>query len=60
MDVPEGVMLVGLRVQARPDGLAELVSPTVPVNPLTGVTVTVEVADPPLWKLMLDGLALKE
>lgn len=37
-------MLVGVRVHVRPVGDAELVSVTVPVNPLTGAMVMVDVA----------------
>ena len=57
MEVPEPpVMLVGLRVAVRPaDGLA--VSWTVPVNPLVGVTVMVEVAVSPAFTSSVVGLA---
>ncbi len=36
--------LLGVRVQVRPDGETPDVSETVPVNPLTGATVIVDVA----------------
>ena len=43
--VPEFVILVGLNEpQVSPDGTVS-VKLTVPVNPLTGATVTVEVAE---------------
>jgi hypothetical protein len=45
-DAPR-TMLVGLRVHVKPAGDTELVSATVPVNPLTGATVIVEVAAAP-------------
>jgi hypothetical protein len=53
MDVPDPpVMLVGLRVHVRPeDGL--LVRATVPVNPFTGETVMVAVADAPAFAVRL-------
>ena len=42
------VTLVGLRVHVRPAGVeADAVSATVPVRPLTAVTVIVEVPDAP-------------
>jgi hypothetical protein len=50
-DVPN-VTLVGLRVHVRPAGVdAETVRATVPVRPLTAVTVIVEVPDAPasIW-----------
>jgi hypothetical protein len=50
-DVPN-VTLVGLRVHVRPAGVdAETVKATVPVKPLTAVTVIVEVPDEPasIW-----------
>ena len=37
-------MLAGVKVQVKPAGETELVSATVPVNPLTGATVMVEAA----------------
>jgi len=46
------VTLVGVRVQLNPAGVdAETVRPTVPVNPLTAVTVMAEVPDAParIW-----------
>ena len=50
-DVPN-VTLVGVRVQVRPAGVeAETVSATVPVRPLTALTVIVDVPDAPasIW-----------
>jgi hypothetical protein len=42
------VTLVGVRVQVRPAGVeADAVRATVPVSPLTAVTVMVEVPDAP-------------
>ena len=46
------VTLVGDSVHVRPAGVdAETVRPTVPVRPLTAVTVTVDVPEPParIW-----------
>jgi hypothetical protein len=51
-------MLVGLRVQVRPAGETELVRATVPVNPLIGETVMVEVAAAPATVAMAVGLAV--
>jgi hypothetical protein len=54
-------MLVGLSVQLRPvAGETDEVRATVPVNPLTGATVIVEVAVPPTNVLVLVGLAVTE
>ncbi len=53
-------MLVGLRVQVKPAGVTELVSATVPVNPLTGATVMVEVAAVPTGVVTAVGLATTE
>ena len=50
-------ILVGLRVQLRPAGETVEVRATVPVNPLRGATVMVDVPEPPAGKLMLVGLA---
>ncbi len=50
-------MLDGVRVQVRPAGDIVEVRATVPVNPLTGATVIVEVALAPASALMLVGLA---
>jgi hypothetical protein len=50
-EVPK-VTLVGVRVQVRPEGVeAETVRATVPVRPLSAVTVIVEVPEPPasIW-----------
>jgi hypothetical protein len=57
VDVPEPpVMLVGLSIAVRPvDGLA--VSMTVPVNPLIGETVIVDVVVSSLLTVRLVGLA---
>ena len=51
-------MLVGLRVQVRPAGETDDVSATVPVNPLTGATVIVEVAVALATAVTLVGLAV--
>ncbi len=53
-------MLVGLRVHVSPLGETADVSATVPVNPLTGATVIVEVAVPPDAMVTLVGLAVTE
>jgi len=48
MDVPDVVMLVGLRVAVSPvEGETEAVNATVPVNPFAGVTFIVTVAKLP-------------
>lgn len=44
-------------MQVGPDGETELVSATVPVNPLTGATVMVEVAAVPAAVVTTVGLA---
>ncbi len=51
-------MLVGLRVHVKPAGETALVSATVPVNPLTGATVTVEVPATPALTVTLVGDAV--
>ena len=51
-------MLVGVRVQVRPAGDTELVRATVPVNPLTGATVIVEVPAVPAVVVTAIGLAV--
>ena len=53
-------MLVGLRVHVKPEGDTVDVRVTVPVNPLTGATVIVEVAVPPETAEGLVGLAVTE
>lgn len=53
-------MLVGESVQVRPAGEIEEVRATVPVNPLTGATVIVEVAATPTLTLAVVGLAVTE
>ena len=53
-------MLAGVRVQVRPAGETDEVSATVPVNPLTGATVIVEVAATPTLTLAVVGLAATE
>jgi len=53
-------MLVGESVQVRPEGEIEEVRATVPVNPLTGATVIVEVAATPTLTLAVVGLAVTE
>jgi hypothetical protein len=52
------VMLEGVRVHVSPAGDTELVRVTVPVNPLTGATVIVEVAAVPTLTLAVVGLAV--
>jgi len=51
-------ILVGVRVQVRPAGETDDVSATVPVKPLTGATVIVEVAATPTLTLAVVGLAV--
>jgi hypothetical protein len=48
-------MLVGDRVQVKPAGETALVSATVPVNPLTGATVIVDVPAAPALTVTLVG-----
>jgi len=61
VEVPEPpVMLVGLRVQVRPAGETVDVRATVPVNPLIGATVMVDVAVAPERIVTLVGLAVTE
>lgn len=50
-------MLLGVRVQVSPEGETELVSATVPVKPLTGATVMVEVPVAPARTVTLVGAA---
>jgi len=50
-------MLVGLTVHVKPDGETEVVRLTVPVKPLTGDTVIVELPATPGVVLTLLGLA---
>jgi len=45
-------------VQVRPAGETDEVRATVPVNPLTGATVIVEVAVAPTTAVTLTGLAV--
>lgn len=52
------VMLLGVRVHVKPAGETELVRATVPVNPLTGATVIVEVAAVPAVVVTAVGLAV--
>jgi len=56
-DAPR-TMLAGVRVQVRPAGETEEVRATVPVNPLTGAIVIVEVAATPTFTLAVVGLAV--
>jgi hypothetical protein len=54
--VPDVVILVGLMLAVRPgDGVT--VRDTMPVKPLRGVTVIVEVPEEPTPSVRLDGLA---
>jgi len=54
------MMLVGVRVQVRPAGETADVRATVPVNPLIGATVIVEVATVPAVVVTAVGLAVTE
>jgi hypothetical protein len=56
-DAPR-TMLVGLRVHVSPAGDTVEVSATVPVKPLSGATVIVEVALAPARAATLVGLAV--
>ncbi len=60
VDVPETprVTLVGLKAAEQPVGAPVAVSETIPVNPFTGVTVMVEVAEDPATKVSDVGLAV--
>ncbi len=61
MDVPEApsITLVGVKVHVNPvAGDTVEVSETVPVNPLTAVTVIVDVPDAPATTVTLVGLAV--
>jgi len=61
VEVPEPpVILVGLRVHVRPAGVTAEVSATVPVKPLMGATMIVEVAVAPERIVTLVGLAVIE
>jgi len=51
-------MLVGVRVHVNPAGETVEVRATVPVKPLTGATVIVEVAAAPARAVTLVGLAV--
>ncbi len=51
-------MLAGVKVHVRPAGETEDVNATVPVNPLRGATVIVEVAAVPALTATVVGLAL--
>ena len=51
-------MLVGVRVQVSPAGETVDVNATVPVNPLTGATVMVDVTAVPEFVDTLVGLAV--
>jgi len=55
-DAPR-TMLAGVRVQVKPAGETAEVSATVPVNPLTGATVIVDVAAVPTVVVTAVGLA---
>jgi len=59
VEVPEPpVILVGLRVHVRPAGVTADVRATVPVNPLIGATVIVDVPVAPARAETLVGLAV--
>ena len=51
-------MLAGVRVQVKPAGDTELVSATVPVKPLSGAIVIVDVAAVPAVVVIEVGLAV--
>ena len=51
-------MLLGVRVQVNPAGLTAELRATVPVNPLIGATVTVEVAAVPAVVVTVVGEAV--
>jgi len=51
-------MLVGFRVQVRPAGETDNVMVTVPVKPLTGATVMVELPAAPAVDCTLAGLVV--
>jgi hypothetical protein len=51
-------MLFGVRVQLKPPGDTEDVRATVPVKPLMGATVIVEVAAVPAFVVTAPGLAV--
>lgn len=52
------MILAGVRLHVRPAGETEDVRVTVPVNPLTGATVTVEVAAVPAVVVTAVGLTV--
>jgi len=58
VDVPEPVIGLGLWRMLSPEVL-EVEKVTVPVNPLTGLTVIVELAWLPALMVMLVGFALR-
>jgi hypothetical protein len=51
------IILVGVRVQVRPDGETKEVSATVPVKPCTGATVMVDGPETPDATFTVKGLA---
>jgi hypothetical protein len=53
-------MLVGVRVHVNPAGETVDANATVPVKPLSGATVIVDVAAVPAFTLTLVGLAVTE
>ncbi len=52
------MMLLGLRLHARPEGETALFKVTVPVKPLLGATVIVELAEAPAFTVAEAGLAV--
>ncbi len=56
-DAPR-MILVGLRVQVRPAGETVAASATVPVNPFSGATVSVDVAVRPATRVPSVGLSV--
>jgi hypothetical protein len=60
VNVADEVELVGLKLAVTPLGKPLAENPTVPVNPLTGTTVTVEVPLAPCVTLRVAGEAVSE
>jgi len=58
VDVPEPVTLIGVRLQVRPvAGLMLDAKLTIPLKPLSAVTVMVEVPETPALAVTVVGLA---
>ena len=56
--VAPSTTLVGLKVHVKPAGDTVEVNATVPVKPLTGATLIVDVPEPPETNVKLVGLAV--